>query len=1145
LSGRVTDSSGAVLPDVEITLISDATARLRTVKTEADGSYRIPLLEPGLYHLEAKRAGFKVVAKPGVTIIVTETSTLNFAMELGSVTERVIVTSQEAFVQTESSDLGRVVGPTEIVALPLVTRNFTQIVGLSPGVVTPVANATDLGAGGPGSTFGEGEGMYSQGQRSFDNNFQIDGIQVNDTLTASASAVPTPSPDTIQEFKVLTGQYDAAFGRNAGANVNVVTKGGTNDFHGDAYEFFRNRVLNANDFFFNRNEQERPTLSSNQFGGTLGGPILKDKLFFFGAFELTRQNNAFANGCSATVFLPAFTNDRSAGAIGSLFAGQRGLFQNVLGGVGPAIAADGSNINPIALRYLQAKAPDGNFLIPTPQTVDPSRGIDTAGSSTYSIPCKYSANQYLANVDYLLTKKQHLTGHVFGTWGSSNAPFFGSGSSVPTNVPGTSAINEGHYILAQLSHTYVFGSNLFNHLQISWWRSIGRGASTDGLPNWSSFGVTVPPVDDEIPALFVSNMFLGSGGVSTQVISHAILQDTVGWVRGRHSFRFGGGLDRQRFDNSNFTFPSVVDFATWADFLLGLDATQNGTFGLFSNVLGTFDFLGQFGRDWHIWDGSLFAQDDFKVTRRLTLNLGVRYERIGQFADALGRNSSFDRLRADPSPPASGSFAGYVVAANYKGGPLPPGVTKLDNNFAIEGLGENRVSPRIGLAWQLLPHSNRFVIRSGWGMYNSRPAGSAAFQQVTGPPYSLLRSCFVTCNPAATLENPFPPGTPAPSDFPIFPAYSPTTALTINTVSQKYQPGIVQHYSLGVQTQLANDLLLEIGYVGARGTRLTSGIEANQALDASPANPIPDRVNGGFITSNTVANVNLRRPLLGWARIIEAQSNGSSKFNALEASLNKRMSHGLQFLASYTWSRAFDTSGASLEDSGFGVGAVPGNQDDPRARWGPSAFNHEHRFILSYIYELPSPKNKAGVLGGALSGWSISGVTTLQTGKPLTLVGVNSNNVFGINTFGVLDHINYAPGCTASGLRSHGSIGDRLNAYFNGDCIDRTDLSKPFDATNNPAAWPVISPDGIGTGFGNVSTGVVKGPGQANFDFAIMKRIPIKERFNAEFRTEFFNVFNHPQFRDPDTNVSDSTFGVISATSVNARVIQFALKLHF
>ena len=1135
LSGRVTDPTGALLPGVEITLTNLETGQARIVKTGGDGSYRILLLEPGSYGLKAEHPGFKVVTKSDITIIVTETATFDFAMVVGAVADRVEVTSKPALVQAESAEQGRVVGLDQVVGLPLVTRNFTEIVGLSPGVSMPVGNATALGPGGPGSAYGEGEGMYSQGQRSFDNNFQIDGVQVNETITGAAANVPIPSPDTIQEFKVLTGQFDASFGRNAGANVNVITKSGTNAIHGNVYEFFRNRVLNANDFFFNRNDVPKPTLSSNVFGGTLGGPIQKDKLFFFGSYEATRQSNAFAPGCSATTFLPPFTSDRSAAAIGALYAGQYGYFQNLLGEilgippVGPSVAADGSNINPVALAFLQAKLPNGNYQIPIPQTVNPNLPLDIQGSSTYTIPCKYNQNQYVGNLDYFLTQKQHLTAHVLGGWSGNNFPFFGNGSSIPTNVPGTTQANEGYYNQAELAHTLTISPSLFNNLQVAWWRSIGRGASTDGLAPWNTYGVTAPPQDNMTPALFVSDMYLGSGGGSTTIASHAILQDTVAWVHGKHSIRFGGGLDRQRYVISNYTLASVSAYLTWADFLLGLSAAQNGTtlggyIPGYSNVEGTFDFLGEPQRDWRIWAGNAFFQDDIKLTRRLTVNLGLRYERIGQFADALGRNSAFDAALGDPNPPPGGSYAGYIVAGNYNGPPLPAGVTKANNNFATAGLGENRLSPRVGFAWQVLPNSTSFVLRGGWGMYNSQPAGESNISSITGPPYTLLRDCFITCNPGATAANPFPSPTPAPSDFPIFPAYSASTALSTDTTSQRFQPAIVQHYSLGLQTEVTKDLLFEIGYAGARGTRTTEGQEANEAQSASPSNPIRGQ------TDNTVANVNLRRPLLGWADIVEAMSVGGSRYDALEASLNKRMSHGLQFLASYTWSKAFDTAGAALETAGFGVSNVPGDPSNPRSRWGPSAFNHPQRFVFSTLYPLPSPGNKSSLAGRTLGGWEASGVITIQSGTPITLIGVNANNVFGINGFYDLDHLNYAPGCNASGLQTHGSVSSRVNGYFNTSCI---------------GPWPVISPDGIGTGFGNIPVGVIRGPGQANVDMAIIKKIPITERFNAEFRTEFFNLFNHPQFANPDNDAADSTFGLISYSEVNPRVIQFALKLNF
>jgi hypothetical protein len=986
-----------------------------------------------------------------------------------------------------------------------------------------VSNATDLGPGGAGSSGTQGDGIYSQGGRGYDNNLQMDGLEINDLVSGSPASTAVANPDTIQEFKVQTGQFDAAFGRNAGANVNLVTKTGSNQFHGTAFEFFRNRDLNANDFFFNANGQPRPVLGQNQFGGTIGGPIKKDKLFFFGSYQGTRQANGFASGCSSTVFLPPFTDDRSAAAIGAIYAGQRGYFQNLFGGVGPAVAADGSNISPIALALLQAKLPNGNYLIPTPQRINPAQpDTDIQGSSSFSSPCVYNENQYMANGQYIQNSKSQFTVRFFELGESSKSPFFGGSSSVPSNVPGSASVGQGSAVNASISHTYNISSSLFNVAQVAYIRETSGGTSTDSLGSYSNWNITAP-VLDVVPSIYAGDMELGSGGADSTIVNHYIFQDSLAWAHGKHSFRFGGGVERLQYNHPGLTFPSLVDFETWPDFLMGLNAIDNGT-EAYSDVLGTFDLLGQFGREWRIWDGHAFIQDDIRVSSRLTVNIGLRYEHIGDFADATGRNSTFDLSLADPNPPITGSVAGYVVGSNYKGPPLPAGVKQENNEFAIKGLGQNHIAPRLGLAWQVFHDPGTLVLRAGYGMFNTRPEGFISFQQITGPPYSELRDCFVTCNPLATLASPFLLPAPGPGDFPIFPAYSAVTALSINAVDQNFQPSTVQEWSLNAQTQF-HSYLFELGYVGTRGTKLFRTRDLDQANLASAADPIRGE------TTNTLANLGLRTPLLGWATVFDAQSAGASWYNALEASLTKRFGHGLTFLASYTWSRALDTDAPAADQ--FGIGVTPGNQDSNSAAYGRSAFNRSQRAIFSYVYDLPGPANKEGFVGHALGGWSVSGVTTFQTGLPISILGVNANNVYGVNSFTVPDFAQIAPGCTASSLVTHGSVSSKVGGYFNTSCV------------GPGVPWPIVGDDGIATGFGDSGPGIVNGPAQVNFDMGIIKKTQIREQLNAEFRAEFFNIFNHPQFLNPDSNVSDPTFGLISGTSVSPRVIQFALKLNF
>src|SRR4029453_18247731 len=367
------------------------------------------------------------------------------------VTDTVQVSAATEIVQSKSNTLGRVVDSRAVEGLPLVARNYTQIIGLSPGITSDVTDAGALGRGTGGTA-----PPNAHGNRSYDNNFQINGLGVNDIFSQGtiSGGVPVPNPDAITEFKVQTGQYDAAYGRNAGANVNLVTKSGSNQFRGSAFEFFRDRSLNANNFFSKRNGQAKPVLDQNQFGFTIGGPAVRDRLLFFGSYQGTRQTNGVSS--LVTVLAPPLTDDRSAAAIGRLFAGQRGIQQNAMGGVGPAILADGSNINPVALRLLQMRLADGSYLIPTPQRINASAAFAVQGSSTFSTPSTFDENLYMANLDYLQNSNSRFSGRFF-TAPVSTEQAFPSG-----NAPGFPLTTDDRYVTTSVAHSWVLSSRLFN-----------------------------------------------------------------------------------------------------------------------------------------------------------------------------------------------------------------------------------------------------------------------------------------------------------------------------------------------------------------------------------------------------------------------------------------------------------------------------------------------------------------------------------------------------------------------------------------------------------------------------------------------------------------------------------------------------------
>jgi len=1124
LTGEITDPNGGLVAGAQVAMTNESTGERREVVSQDTGNYTVALLLPGSYKVEVTKQGFKIAVMNGLQVNVTETRRVDFQLEVGTLEQRVVVTSDSPTLQTESPTLGSVTDHEMVVNLPLVTRNYTQIVTLSPGISAGVTNAAALGRGSSGESQG---GFRTHGASGADNNFQMNGVQINDLQASGflSGGVAVPNPDSIQEFKVQTGLYDASYGRNAGAIVDVVTRGGGNQFHGSVFEYLRNDALNANEFFRNAAGQKRGVLKQNQFGFTLGGPIKKDKLLFFGSYQATRQTNGVGGGSVSNFNSPAFTNDRSRAALGALFAGQTGA----QGGV--AIAADGSNISGPALALLNLKLPNGQYVIPTPQTVDPTKPFALRGFSALSIPAKFDEDQFIINLDYLHTAKSRFAGRFFYANSSQNQ------SLPPPNLGGSPApgfpwLTDNRLRNFSLSHTYTFSATLINQAEIGFHHTKAPTVQQEAF-KWSDVGVTAP-VDGDFPSAAISgSLTLGGNGQGVDIDQrHFTVQDSVTYIRGRHTFRFGGGITRSHLDLENFHFLSGVIFLGWSDFILGLPGTPvasggNGT--PISNVFASIDLPGLLDRSWRLTDGNAYVQDDVKLTSSLTLNLGLRFERLENLGDQLGRNSGFDVTLANPNPPAAGTVDGYVVSNNLPIA-VPSGVKQLDNTYGNRGEHQNNFGPRLGFAWQLpkkfMPFKNGMVLRGGYGMYFTRATGQPFLQLATSPPFASLRQLQGVPNAAASFTNPFGPAL----SFPQFPPYSPTTQRSILYVDQAYRPPVAQEFGLNVQTDLGHSFVWELGYVGNRGTHQILNRSQNQALLASAAHPIRG------VTTNTVANIPLRVPIQGFTApgLNDVDSSASSWYHGLETSVSKRLSKGLQFLASYTFARAYSTTGRST--AAGGTSGVNGNQNDPHANYGRSEFDREHRFVFSYVYQFPNIHMSNSFARQLLSGWSLAGVTTIQSGAPLTLTGTNSNNVYGITG----DRAQLAPGCTNDNLVNPGDTHSKLTNFFNKACILRN--------AAGTAIWRIVGDDGRATDFGNSGVGIVVGPGQNNSDIAIIKRTPVHllgENGNVEFRTEFFNAFNHTQFSNPSTNVSSAAFGTITSTAVNPRIIQFGLKVNF
>jgi hypothetical protein len=893
-----------VVPGASITLTATATGASRSHATESNGSYTFTLLPPGDYRVSISASGFKPVELKSVTVNVSETHSVSQGLEVGSQQQAVTVSTEAQAIQTETSSLGDVVGARQLNDLPLVTRNYTQILGLSPGAIMDVNNASGVGRGS--------QWTYVNGLGNASNNYQMDGASM--TIYANGAthdpttyygSIPIPSPDALSEFKVQTSLYDAGYGRNAGANVNVVTKSGTNDIHGSLFEFFRNDDLNANDFFANRNAQPRPPLKQNQYGGTFGGAVRKDKLFYFLSFQQTRQVNGADSHGHSTVTLPAqLTNARTAAALGAAFCPQNNpVAKTTTFAGGTQVACDGSNINPVALNILNAKLPNSQYAIPAPQTILNPGTAQAVGFSYFTVPSTFREDQLMGNLDYLITNKEMLAMRYFFDFGRQNNGFGATGGSLPGS--GQTPLTGNHVATLRLTSTLT--PSLVNEARFTYYHLRAGVDTTDpitapsvGLPAPAPFYPILPPLT------FVSPSFNFGGSIvdgSRQPQNYYSWSDQVSWSRGRHSVRAG-------FEGQHLAWPFYyystdrggLSFQTFSDFLLGQSAAQNGSPLGFSNVASSFAGVtppGGLFLDLRVNSTAAFLQDDFKLSKRLTLNLGVRWEYLGFVTDANPANGIFDAwwplLSTVPIPPAGGTYVGYTVSKNYTGD-LPQGILRRSKNAQNQnGAPLDDFEPRIGFAWQPLGN-DKLVVRGGFGSYFNTINGTPLLQgSLADPPSIISVSRAGAANAAATLQNPY--GTIPSLGFQNF--LRTTTGLTpsFGSADQYLVNPQVLSYNLNVQYGFTPSFVLEVGYVGNRGERLIAGESKNIAQLASPTNPLNCGLPTGCVTTNTSANVNQRVPIIGIASggFTNLANVGDSNYNSLQVTVRKRFSRGLQF----------------------------------------------------------------------------------------------------------------------------------------------------------------------------------------------------------------------------------------------------------
>ncbi|HEY0384939.1 MAG TPA: TonB-dependent receptor, partial [Pyrinomonadaceae bacterium] len=973
ITGTVSDMQGGRVAGASVTVTNLDTSLQRQAMTNESGDYAVLLLPPGRYKVEVAAQGFKTVLAENVTVNVTQTATLDLTLEPSLTPETVTVTSEASLVQQESSQVGRVVDERAITQLPLPTRNFQQLLTLSPGTYASVSNNTELGRGDAIITV--------NGQRPTSNNVRVNGVDANSIGTNSTPNIAVPATDSLQEFIVQTSLYDASQGRNAGGNVEAITRSGGSQYHGNAYEFFRNRSLNANDFFLNAAGRPKPVLSRNQFGGTIGGPVIKDRFFFFGSYQGTRERNGASlnNSLSSPTIPVALRNDNRTAA-----------------GLSAAFGIPAASISPITLAILQARLPSGEFAIPSSTTA--------TGLTPLSALSRFRENQFNANFDYKFSEAHNLTVKNFyasNPTEQGNYNFAGLGNG-PTQLPGFGGTLDIIQTLSSITDNYVFSPNVVNQARFGFSRLRVTSAPVEPFTA-QQFGITSPLASlfPGLPTISVTGLFtLGSSPFADQSsrINAFTYSDTLSIVKGNHRLRIGGEYRRSQV---NFYFNAFsrgqLIFSNFTNFLLGAGTSIIGS-GVFDRALRVNDLNG-------------FVQDDWKLSNRLTLNLGLRYDFYGYPVDTRGRLVNFipEQFRQGTTAVPAGPPNGFVQAGNAAN-PLT-GVPLVTDTLIPND--KNNFAPRVGFAYRL-NDSGRLALRGGYGIYYDRLSTRYANTQLLNFPYLALAVGLPGV--LRPLANPFIP-VPQPNQFPVNPTIpsplsplSPLVGVPISGIfiDPNLRTPYVQQYNLNVQWEFAKDYLLEAGYVGSAGRKLLQVITLNQ--------PFYNRATNAFVAPFGAALSTQKNTAGG---IQQVQSSSNSRYDSLQLSVTKRFSRGLQFLSAYTLGKSLDYySGGSINE----LAAVPGDQFDWRTNRGPSDFDRRHRFVTSFVYDLPKSKYESFAARALFNNWQMSGILTLQTGTPFSIVDAPNNFI--------IQRANFAPGFTGS-IEGTGSTQSRLNAFFN------------------------------------------------------------------------------------------------------------------
>jgi len=1063
INGSVADPSGAVVPSAKITVVEVDTHLSREAVTNTEGLYVLSALRPTRYTMTVEASGFRTFNQTGIVLLADGTVTLNVKLDLGSTTDVVNVEASAVQVDTTTPTLRQVIDSARMVELPLNGRNAAQLTALVAGAVVAPSNNADQGST---KTFPGAVTISVNGGRSNNVSYNLDGVHAEDIL--SNVNQPLPMPDALQEFSVQTSNYSAEFGQNSSGVVNVVTKSGTNEFHGNAFEFVRNAVFNARNFFAPTRDQ----LKRNQYGGTFGGPVLKNRLFFFGGYQGTRIRN-FTGGRSASVPTDP----------------------NIAGDFTALLNANDPN-NPqrrvILLKDPTTGQPFAGNVIPVnrfdPASVKMLQYLPRAGGSGlvfFGTPIIQNFDSFISRADYSLSTKDRVAFRFNKDWYNQPGIFINNNLLTYDDATPDTSYNSA------IQETHIFSPTLLNDFRFGVTREVTHRAPPPGVPSVRDLGVQniYQGPDKSIDSISVSGFF-STGAAARGYFARATFAwyDSIRWVRGRHNFAFGGSYEHDRWNKLNalnsygvFTFSGDTTGSALSDFLLGkLRSFQQGNGQRQSNRYDLY---------------SLYFQDSFKASSRLTLSFGLRWEPSLPWHEIYHEVEVF---RPD-------LYAKGVKSQVFLN--TPPGMLFAgDPGVAEDGRSPDYKTwaPRLGFAYDPFGDGKTSVRGGGGVFFNSRQPGSVNASQSMISPFSptvtLTTPQGPFSNPFQGINNPFPLPNPSPKDVVV-----PTPVGVASwDPYHKLMPALVYNFNLAIERQLKTDWLVRAAYVGTRSTHLMTTEEENPAI----------------YTAGSALSTDARRLYLPFGSIKLGTASGNSWYNSMQLSLEKRLAHGFTILANYTWSKSLDNLPVGLDAVTPMLNAthiVPNNvQDFKSLDRGPSDFDFEHSFVVSYVWQLPTLSTANRLLKGVAGGWQFSGITSARSGGPMSILAGRDQ--------------------AQSGIGADRAVAVNQNAYGSGACQNRA----PCVDYLTPTSFAIPQ---LGS-FGSLGKGRFRGPGVFNTDVGIFKRFAFGERTSLQLRAEFFNVLNAVNFNNPAVSVSGAGFGAILGAR-DPRIGQLALKLSF